>query len=95
MTGIALLSSTAPFYAQVKKNSLYEFTSQGNPVITHKFTADPAAIVENDTLWLFTGHDFEGGQNGYTMKDWLVFSTTENLRLAIFQILEWVQTLPI
>lgn len=55
----------------------YKFRSNGNPIITHKFTADPAALVENDTLWLFTGHDYEGGEKGYKMKDWLVFSTTD------------------
>ncbi|MBD0831553.1 family 43 glycosylhydrolase [Aestuariibaculum sediminum] len=51
--------------------------TEGNPIFTHKYTADPAAIVLNDTLWLYTGHDFEGGQKGYKMKDWLVFSTTD------------------
>ena len=54
-----------------------QFTSEGNPIIKHHFTADPAAFVENDTLWLFTGHDFAGGQTNYKMKDWLVFSTTD------------------
>lgn len=57
----------------------YHFTSTGNPIITHEYTADPAALVKGDTLWLFTGHDFAGGQKGYKMKDWLVYSTT-NLR---------------
>ena len=55
----------------------YRFQSQGNPIIQHKYTADPAALVENDTLWLFTGHDYAGGQKGYKMKDWLVYSTTD------------------
>ncbi|GAB3427656.1 hypothetical protein GCM10027516_33030 [Niabella aquatica] len=55
----------------------YHFTSKGNPIITHHYTADPAAMVEKDTLWLFAGHDFAGGQKGYKMKDWLVYSTTD------------------
>ena len=55
----------------------YHFQSKGNPVITHHYTADPAALVKGDTLWLFTGHDFAGGQKTYKMKDWLVFSTTD------------------
>lgn len=59
------------------QDSLYHFQSVGNPIITHKFTADPAALVLGDTLWLFTGHDLEGGQSRYRMKDWLVFSTTD------------------
>ncbi|WP_155960730.1 family 43 glycosylhydrolase [Flavobacterium daejeonense] len=61
----------------LSEDGLYRFQSTGNPIIKHKYTADPAAFVENDTLWLFTGHDFEGGQKGYKLKDWLVFSTTD------------------
>ena len=57
--------------------ALLRLSANCNPVFTHKYTADPAAIVEGDTLWLYTGHDFEGGQKGYKMKDWLVFSTTD------------------
>ena len=34
-------------------------------------------MVENDTLWLFTGHDMEGRQKGYVMRDWQLFSTTD------------------
>jgi beta-xylosidase len=56
---------------------LHRFEAKGNPIIKHKFTADPAAIVKGDTLWLFTGHDFAGNQRNYKMKDWLVFSTTD------------------
>jgi len=55
----------------------YTFESKGNPVIRHKHTADPAAMVKGDTLWLFTGHDAPGNQPGYHMHDWLVFSTTD------------------
>lgn len=55
----------------------HDIESNGNPIFKHKFTADPAVLVHNDTLWLFTGEDFAGNQRGYTMKDWLVFSTTD------------------
>ena len=55
----------------------HEFESDGNPVIRDKHTADPAALVENDTLWLFAGHDAAGNQSGYVMKDWLLYSTTD------------------
>ena len=55
----------------------HEFESDGNPVIRNKHTADPAALVENDTLWLFAGHDAAGNQSGYVMKDWLLYSTTD------------------
>ena len=55
----------------------HEFESTGNPIIRDKHTADPAVWVENDTLWLFAGHDAAGNQSGYVMKDWLLYSTTD------------------
>jgi len=55
----------------------HHFVAQGNPIIKHHYTADPAALVKGDTLWLFAGHDLAGGQKGYKMKDWLVYSTTD------------------
>jgi arabinoxylan arabinofuranohydrolase len=61
----------------VETGERFHFTAKGNPLLTHHYTADPAALVQADTLWLFTGHDFAGGQKGYKMKDWLVFSTTD------------------
>lgn len=61
----------------VETGERFHFAAKGNPLLTHHYTADPAALVQADTLWLFTGHDFAGGQKGYKMKDWLVFSTTD------------------
>lgn len=48
-----------------------------NPVIRDKFTADPAALVHDDTVYLYTGHD-EAAIDGpfYKMSEWLVFSST-------------------
>ncbi len=55
----------------------HDFVSTGNPIIRDKHTADPAVMVEGDTLWLFAGHDQEGNQRGYVMRDWLLYSTTD------------------
>ena len=55
----------------------HSFESSGNPIIRDKHTADPAVFVEGDTLWLFAGHDMEGNQRGYVMRDWLLYSTTD------------------
>lgn len=54
-------------------------SSQGqNPIISHIFTADPAPIVYNDTLFLYTGHDTASVEaTNYKMPDWHVFSTTD------------------
>lgn len=75
--GTLCLGIAGQTYAQKTADSLYHFTSTGNPIITHKFTADPAPLVEGNTLWLFTGHDYAGGQTNYKMKDWCLFSTTD------------------
>lgn len=49
-----------------------------NPIITHIFTADPAPIVYNDTLFLYTGHDTAWvSDTNYKMSDWHVFSSTD------------------
>lgn len=55
----------------------HKFESNGNPIIRDKHTADPAVLVEGDTLWLFAGHDMNGNQNNYIMSDWLLYSTTD------------------
>ncbi|MBO9660965.1 MAG: family 43 glycosylhydrolase, partial [Chitinophagaceae bacterium] len=47
-----------------------------NPIIQTIYTADPAALVHKDTLFLYTGHD-EDASTWFTMKDWHVYSTTD------------------
>ncbi|MDP4292464.1 MAG: glycoside hydrolase family 43 protein [Bacteroidota bacterium] len=50
----------------------------GNPIIRYKYTADPAAMVYNNTVYLYTGHDVAPEKkNGYEMHDWLCFSSTD------------------
>ncbi|MFT3740166.1 MAG: glycoside hydrolase family 43 protein [Breznakibacter sp.] len=50
----------------------------GNPIITHKYTADAAALVYRDTVWLFAGHDqCPPSRNRYEMHEWLIFSSTD------------------
>nr|QIM10827.1 hypothetical protein Muribac1_0360 [uncultured Muribaculaceae bacterium] len=58
-------------------NKEYHFKYLGNPLITHKHTADPAPMVVGDTLWLFTGYDEPGNKEGYHMPNWCAFSTTD------------------
>ena len=47
-----------------------------NPIIQTKFTADPAPMVYNDTVFLFTGHD-EDDAFGFKMQDWLLYTSTD------------------
>lgn len=47
-----------------------------NPIVTKIFTADPAGLVYNDTMYIFTGHDeAAAGHEGYVMNDWHIFSS--------------------
>lgn len=55
----------------------HDIVATGNPLFSHIHTADPAALVEKDTLWLFAGHDANGKHSTYEMHDWKVFSTTD------------------
>jgi len=47
-----------------------------NPIIQTIYTADPAPMVYNDTVYLYTGHD-EDSSTWFTMKDWRCFSSTD------------------
>nr|WP_321353950.1 glycoside hydrolase family 43 protein [uncultured Draconibacterium sp.] len=49
-----------------------------NPIIKDKFTADPAALVYNNTVYLYAGHDEAPNDfNFYRMNEWLVYSSTD------------------
>jgi arabinoxylan arabinofuranohydrolase len=47
-----------------------------NPIIQTKYTADPAPLVYNDTVFLYTGHDEEDAL-GFKMQDWLLYTSTD------------------
>ena len=50
----------------------------GNPIITEKFTADPAALVYNDKVYIYCGHDAAPArQERYIMPEWLVYSSSD------------------
>lgn len=57
-------------------NKPKKFVSTGNPLLTHKHTADPAALVYNDTFYLYAGEDVGDG-SGYNIPNWVVFSSTD------------------
>ncbi|MBF4470558.1 glycoside hydrolase family 43 protein [Flavobacterium sp. HJJ] len=46
------------------------------PIIQTKYTADPAPMVHNDTVFLYTSHD-EDDATGFKMKDWLLYTSTD------------------
>ena len=63
---------------QVPANTSVKKLKINNPVIRDKFTADPAALVHNDTVFLYAGHDEAPDDfNFYRMNEWLVYSSTD------------------
>src|SRR5690606_453108 len=46
------------------------------PLVQTKYTADPAPMVHNDTVFLYTTHDEDDAQ-GFKMYDWLLYSSTD------------------
>ena len=49
-----------------------------NPIITDIFTADPAPLVYNNTVYLYTGHDGATTEDtNYKMPDWRVYSSKD------------------
>ncbi len=60
------------------------FQNEGNPLIRTCYTADPAPVVFDGRLYLYTGHDecFEDsvgyeGLYGFNITNWLCFSTDD------------------
>jgi arabinoxylan arabinofuranohydrolase len=47
-----------------------------NPIVQTKYTADPAPLVYDDTVYLYTSHD-EDDAEGFTMYNWLLYSSTD------------------
>ena len=47
-----------------------------NPIIQTLYTADPAPMVYNDKVYLYTTHD-EDGSTWFTMNDWRLYTTTD------------------
>ena len=63
--------------AIISTNISRVWESTGNPIVKHKYTADPAAFVYKDTMYIFTGQDAAGGQTSYNMLNWCCFATTD------------------
>ena len=47
-----------------------------NPFVQTWFTSDPAPLVHNDTMYVYTGHD-EDGADFFWMQEWRVYSTCD------------------
>ena len=49
----------------------------GNPILTDVFTADPAPLVDGDTVYLYTTHDEAPPRQWLVMNDWLCYSSKD------------------
>jgi len=47
-----------------------------NPIVQQIYTADPAPLVYNGRVYLYTGHD-EDGSTFFTMREWRVWSSAD------------------
>lgn len=88
LRGIALLASSLIMQSLIHPGCKTASTAStqtidptllpGNPIIKNKYTADPAAMVYNGTVYLYTGHDeAPSRKEAYVMHDWLCFSSTD------------------
>ena len=48
-----------------------------NPIFRNIFTADPAPLVVDDTLYVYAGHDEAGEGQMFNITEWVVYSTTD------------------
>ena len=46
------------------------------PIVQTRYTADPAPVVINDTVFLYVTHD-ENDADNFKMKDWLLYTSTD------------------
>lgn len=47
-----------------------------NPIVQTSYTADPAPLVYNNKVYLYTSHD-EDGSTWFTMNDWRLYTTED------------------
>jgi len=73
------------------------FANAQNPIIQTKYTADPAPMVYNDTVFLYTGHD-EDDATGFKMLNWMLYTSTDMVNwtdhgiVASLKDFKWVNT---
>lgn len=72
--GLGLLAASVPLRAAAEPSSP---APGSNPIIRDTFTADPAALVVGDTVYLYVGHDNAKDGEMFTMPDWLCFSSKD------------------
>lgn len=73
-----LFAATVLFNLSVATAAPFNDSLPGNPVIRHKYTADPAALVHGGRVYIYAGHDeAPEREERYVMNQWLVFSSSD------------------
>jgi beta-xylosidase len=73
-----VLSFIVSFKTMAQDKNSASANRENNPIIKDKYTGDPAALVYNDKVYLYAGHDEAPNDfNFYKMNEWLVYSTTD------------------
>ena len=55
-----------------------QYSKRANPIIRERFSSDPAALVHNERVWLYTGHDEASiYSNFFVMDDWQLYSSDD------------------
>lgn len=72
-----------------------------NPIITDNYTADPAALVYQDSVYIYAGHDqAPNDRDQYEMHEWLVYSSADMVNWKEHPVplkptdFEWAKGLP-
>jgi hypothetical protein len=73
---IPRIRSLAARVAVVLTATMATICQADNPVVQTCFTADPAPMVYNDTVYLYTGHD-EDDATGFKMFNWKCYTSTD------------------
>lgn len=48
-----------------------------NPIVQTNYTPDPAPMVYNDRVYVYTGHDEDGAANRFEMNDWRIYPSVD------------------
>lgn len=64
------------FFLVIAFIGFYQFVNAQNPIVQTNYTADPAPMVYNDKVYLYTSHD-EDNSTWFVMNDWRVYTTED------------------
>ncbi len=96
-TGMVLVAALVVTSITVAKKPVTTYAD--NPAVQHLFAPDPAPMVYNDTVYLYTTHDEDETVGGfYTMNNWQCFSSKDMVNwtahgtIASFTDFSWADT---